>query len=93
MQESVMLSPFFSSSFFSPHPTPACSRSFHLSVMGPLFVDLRIDNSCRGGIHVLQNILRTTIATKSCDISYERAYFSAYVGASFMVLKINLKKM
>ena len=40
MQESVMLSPFFSSSFFSPHPTPACSRSFHLSVMGPLFVDL-----------------------------------------------------
>ena len=54
---------------------------------------LRIDNSRRGRIPVLRNILRTTIATKSCDISYERAIFSAYFGVSCMFLKIDFKKM
>ena len=54
---------------------------------------LRIDNSRRGRIPVLRNILRTTIATKSCDISYERDFFSAYFGVSCMFLEIDFKKM
>ena len=54
---------------------------------------LRIDNSRRSRIHVLWNISETTIAIKSCDISYERAFFPVYCGACFMLLKIDLKKM
>ena len=46
-----------------------------------------------GRILVLWNISRTNIATKSCDISYERANYSAYVGASCRLLKVNLKKI
>ena len=38
---------------------------------------LRIDNSRHGRIHNLWNISRTTKATTSCNISNERAYFSA----------------
>ena len=43
---------------------------------------LRIDNSRRGRIHSLWNISRTTKATASCDISNERADFSACVDIS-----------
>ena len=45
---------------------------------------LRIDNSRHSRIHVLWNISETTIAIKSCDISYERAIFPVYCGAGFM---------
>ena len=44
----------------------------HLSL-----VNLRIDNSRRGRIHSLWDISRTTRATTLCDISNERADFSA----------------
>ena len=42
------------------------------------FFALRIDNSRHGRMHSLWNISRTTKAT-SCDISNERADFSACV--------------
>ena len=44
------------------------------------FSALRIDNSRRGRIHVLWNISKNTIATTSCDISYESANSSAHIG-------------
>ena len=43
---------------------------------------LRIDNSRRGRIHSLWDISRTTKASTSCDISNERADFSACVDIS-----------
>ena len=53
---------------------------------------LRIDNSRHGAIHVLWYILRTTKAATSCDISNERAHFSACLGASCILMTFYLKK-
>ena len=53
---------------------------------------LRIGNSRRGAVHVLWNISRTKIATTSYDRSNERAYFSACVYASGILINLELKK-
>ena len=53
---------------------------------------LRIDNSCHGAIHVLWYISRNTVAAISCDLSNERAQFSAYVGASGILMTFYPKK-
>ena len=53
---------------------------------------LRIDNSCRGAVHVLWNSSKTKIATTSCDRSTERAYFSACVDANGILINLELKK-
>ena len=44
-------------------------------------------------IYGLWNILRTTLATNSRDISNERRYFSTYVVAGGILMTINLKKI
>ena len=54
--------------------------------------NLRIDNSRHGRIHSLWNISRTTKATTSCDISNERADFSACVDIRGCWMKFDLKK-
>ena len=53
---------------------------------------LRIDNSRHGAIPVLWYISRTTIATTSCDISNERAHFSACLGANGILMTFYSKK-
>ena len=53
---------------------------------------LRIDNSCRGAVHVLWNFSKTKIATTSCDRSNERAYLSACVDANGILINLELKK-
>ena len=61
-----------------------CLCQFHslwVAISGEIQA-LRIDNSRRGGIHSLWNISKTTKTTTSCDISNERAYFSACVDIS-----------
>ena len=53
---------------------------------------LRIDNSRRGRIHGAWNILRTTKARTSCNISNERADFlHVLVYSSTIELKFDLK--
>ena len=51
-------------------------------------LSLRIDNSCRGAVHVLWNFSRTKIATTSCDRSNKRAYFSACVDANGILISL-----
>ena len=54
--------------------------------------NLRIDNSCRGAIHVLWDFSRTKIAIISCDRSNEREYSFACVGTNGILMKFHLKK-
>ena len=53
---------------------------------------LRIDNSRRGAVHVLWNISRTKIAKPSYDRSNKRAYFSACVDGSGILITLKFKK-
>ena len=53
---------------------------------------LRIDNSRHGVIPVLWCISRTNILTTSCDISNERAHFSACLGANSILMTFYSKK-
>ena len=56
------------------------------------WVTLRIDNSRRGAVHVLWNFSRSKIATTACDISNERAYFSACVDANDILIDLKLTR-
>ena len=53
---------------------------------------LRIDNSRHGAVHVLWFISATTVATTSCDISNERAHFSANLSVSGNFMTFYQKK-
>ena len=53
---------------------------------------VRIDNSRFGAVHVLWIISRTKIATMLYDRSNKRAYFSACVDASDILINLELEK-